>query len=123
MMGFRRLGASCRLGEVACDAFVPLSLQRTSVPLFARPPLPVRTFERSSSNEGFADEPRGPTAINPLQVGPPTRRVLATGRAPPLLRSRSATRSCPSAVQTYRLSIVGAPHTVSTEHGRDSQRR
>jgi hypothetical protein len=29
----------------------------------------------------FDDEPRSPTAISPLQVGPPTRRELAPGHA------------------------------------------
>ena len=34
------------------------------------------------SRRNFDDEPRGPTAISPRQVGPPTRRELAPGRAP-----------------------------------------
>jgi hypothetical protein len=40
----------------------------------------------------FNDEPRGPTEISPLQVGPPTRRELAP-RYAPLIFDREALRA------------------------------
>ena len=83
-------------------------------------------------------------AISPLQVGTPAASSPPeAGTRTPYLRSRSATRSCPFAVQCANLSIqtsewlsqlsmvlparvpslpTGAPHTAGTEHDRDSRR-
>ena len=68
-------------------------VERSARDVFVSSRFPVRTVQRSAlifltghsqfkSRRNFADEPRGPTAISPLQVGPPTRRELAPGRAP-----------------------------------------
>ena len=87
----------------------------------------------------FDDEPRGPTAISPLQVGP---LIASSPPDAPLIFDREALRA--PAHQLCRpkytsQSAVGkptfnstraptsslptrAPHTVSTEHDRDSQR-
>ena len=90
------------------------------------------------------DEPRGPMATSPLQVGLPTRRELAPGHAP-LIFDREVLRALAHKLCRYKYTMIffrvakptlnsitraltfslptGAPHTVSTEHDRDSQRR
>jgi hypothetical protein len=68
------------------------------------PPLPLQicppatpSFQIKKIVSSFDDELRGPRAVSPLQVGPPTPSRV---RSPsPHLRSRSATRSRPFAVQ------------------------
>ena len=80
-------------------------------------------------------------AINPLRVGPPTRRELAPRHAPLIFdqevlyapahklfkhkhtspRVAKPTLNSITCVLTFSLP-TGAPHTVSTEHNRDSQR-
>ena len=80
-------------------------------------------------------------AIRPLQVGPSTRRELAPGHAPLIfdrealrapahklfkhkhtsLRVAKPTLNSITCALTFSLP-TGAPHTVSTEHDRDSQR-
>ena len=104
---------------------------------FAHLPLPFK-FQRNVD-----DQPRGPTAISPFQVGPST--VASSPRTcTPHPRSRSATRSCPLTVHTTVYNNIlrvakptlnsttraptsspptSAPHIVSTEHDRDSQDR
>ena len=80
-------------------------------------------------------------AIRPLQVGPPTRRELAPGHTPLIfdrealrapahklfkhkytgLRVAKPTLNSITCALTFSLP-TGAPHTVSTEHDRGSQR-
>jgi hypothetical protein len=80
-------------------------------------------------------------AIRLLQVGPPTRRELAPGHAPLIfdrevlrapahklfkhkhtsLRVAKPTLNSTTCTLTFSLP-TGTPHTVSTEHNRDSQR-
>jgi hypothetical protein len=61
---------------------------------FAHPPLPVVNIQVS-----FDDEPRSPMAVSPLQVGPTHPSRARPRTRVPHLRSRSATRSRPFAVQ------------------------
>ena len=60
---------------------------------FKEPPFHAPATLSSSSIFFFDDEPRGPMAISPLQVGPlTTRRELAPGHAP-LIFDREAPRT------------------------------
>ena len=54
---------------------------------------------QSKFQSNFDDEPRGRTAISPLQVSPPTRRELAPGHAP-VIFDREA--QCPPVHQLCR---------------------
>ena len=133
-MGSRRGRHVTRLFCRPCFRLGPLrTVQNLHSPFrfdFAHPPL--------KSQRSFADEPRGPTAISPLQVGRPTCRELTTGRTP-LIFDRETPLRAPTISAKYtiilsewpsQLSIAptsslptGTPHTVSTEHDRDSQIR
>ena len=70
-------------------------------------PLPVQTFKRSSFKFqcNFDDEPRGPTAISPLQVGLPTRRELAPGHAP-LIFDREVLRALAHKLCRYEYTMI-----------------
>ena len=107
---------------------------------FKEPPFGFNFTRHSQFQRNFDNEPRCPTAISPLQVGPPTRRELAPGHAPsPSIEKLYALlpRSCADLSIHFRVAKptlnsitrvptsslpTSAPHTVSTEHDRDSQR-
>ena len=94
----------------------------SSLPTSCFPPFRFNFAHHHSQfkfRRNFNEEPCGPMAISPLQVGPPTgtRRELAPGLhrvARPTLNgvTRPLTSSPP----------ICASHTVSTEHDHDSQR-
>ena len=106
------------------------------------PALILPTHTPSSSCKETSMMSLASEAINPLQVGPPVASRACPRTRTPRLRLRSATRSCPLAedlsirILTLKAKPIlnsitraptsflptGAPHIVSTEHDRDSQR-
>ena len=74
----------------------------------------------SEFQRNFNDEPRGLTAINPLQVGPPTSHELAPRHAPAMFDLEALMRQVPAVRACEQLEAawdreVGVPPGVRTD--------